>query len=331
MSEATVTVRYDGPILANHQMDIADLAPALLGLSELCKIANRKFNGEKTSVKVLIGTDKEHQCFQFDLQVVQTFWESTKSVLSNNDVSSAKDMLDWIGLIGGGTTGAAVGLFKFLKWLKNRKITSTALEEIDGKNVVRITVIGNNNVIGDNNNVTYIHQQTMALLQDDKVLTNARKVVSPLLREGYDTVEFENTKNAESEVITREDAIDISAVTASDIKAPEIDAPQIITAWITVYSPVYDPRAPYWRFKFGDNHEYMDISDTDIAYQAIKRNGALVDDAYKVRLEITQEHKPDNTIKNNYKIIEVLDFKPSRLPHQSDAFKDEPPASGNSN
>ena len=36
--------------------------------------------------------------------------------------------------------------------------------------------------------------------------------------------------------------------------------------------------------------EYIDISETDIAYNALKRGGAMVDDAYRVELELTQEH-----------------------------------------
>ena len=93
MSAANVIIRYDGPALAAHRMDIADIAPALLGISELCKIANRRFNGERASVKVLIGTDSEHQCFQLDLHVVQTFWDHTKSILANEEVRSAKEFL----------------------------------------------------------------------------------------------------------------------------------------------------------------------------------------------------------------------------------------------
>lgn len=317
MSAATVTVRYDGPILANHRMDITDLAPALLGLSEICRIANHKFNGDKASVQVLIGTDAEHRCFQLDLHVVQTVWDTTKSLLTNSDVGSAKELLEWIGLIGGGTTGA-IGLFKLLKWLSGRRINSTVLEAHDGRDVVRISIEG------DNNNVVFVHPQALELLRDEKVLASLKKVIEPLTREGYDKLEFENDGEI-ADTIGKEEALAISALTPSEIESTETDQPQTITAWISVYSPVYDPKAPLWRFKFGDAHEYMDISETDIARLAMKRGGAMIDDAYKVRLEIVQEHKPSGTIVNHYKIKKVLEFKPARLPFQTDAFYDSPP------
>lgn len=316
MSAATVTVRYDGPILVNHQMDIADLAPALLGLSELCKIANQKFNGDKAAVKVLIGTDAEHQCFQLDLHIVQTLWDSTKRLLSNDDVGSAKNLLEWLGLLG--TAGSVFGLFKLIKWLKGRPITSTQMEIKDGRDVVRISING------DGNNVLLVHPEALELLQDERVLGNVKKVIQPLTRPGYEKLEFEHEFET-VESLSSDDAALIASLSQSDFFEVETDQPQVITVWVTVYSPVYDPSAPNWRFKFGDAHEYIDISETNIAEEAIRRGGAMVDDAYRVRLEIVQEHKPSGGILNHYKIKEVLEFRPARLPYQHDAFKGHTP------
>lgn len=50
MSEKSV-IRYDGPALADHSMDVADLAPALMALSDLLKIANTYMNGDRAGVK----------------------------------------------------------------------------------------------------------------------------------------------------------------------------------------------------------------------------------------------------------------------------------------
>ena len=317
MSTAAVTVRYDGPALAGHRMDIADIAPALLGISELCKLANKKINGDRASVQVLIGTDTEHQCFEINLHVVQTIWDATKSILANENVSTAKNLLEWLGLVGI-PTGGVVGLFRLLKLLKGRRIASTTtIEAKDGRDLVRVTIEG------DNNTVIVVPEQTIELLRDENAVASVKKVVQPITKAGYESVEFEFDDDI-VEKIDKDEASDIALIEASEIETTEKDQPQIINAWITVYSPVYDTKAkaPKWRFKFGDAHEYMDISETNIAELAILRGGAMIDDAYQVELELTQEHKPNGTITNHFKIRKVLNFRAARLHYQSDAFKD---------
>lgn len=305
MSIANILVTYDGPILANHRMDVADLAPALLGISELCKIANAKFNGARATVKVLIGADVELRCFQIDLQVVQSLWDHAKSVLNNDDVGSAKNLLEWIGLVGGGgtaATGAVLGVFKLLKWQRGRKIGSTECVTHDGREVVRVTIEG------DHNSVVLVHPQALELLRDADVLANVKRVIQPVLQPGYETLEFHG-KEQGAERIDRSEAEAILRTLSPEPSASAADRAQTITAWISVYSPVFDLNAKKWRFKFGDAREYMDISETDIAAIVMERGGVMIDDAFLVELEITQELRQVGPILNHYKIKKVLDSR----------------------
>lgn len=54
MIKENFQISYDGPALANNEMDVKDLAPALLSLGELLEEANRVVNGDKVSVVVNI-------------------------------------------------------------------------------------------------------------------------------------------------------------------------------------------------------------------------------------------------------------------------------------
>lgn len=46
MSKIAFQLRYDGPALSEHGMDVGDLAPALLALGDLIKRANATVNGD---------------------------------------------------------------------------------------------------------------------------------------------------------------------------------------------------------------------------------------------------------------------------------------------
>ena len=89
MSEHESIIRYDGPALAGHKMDVEDISPALLALADLCKLVNKIANDDRASVRLYIDLDVEQHCAQFKLQVVQTFLEHAKTFLGDEHVVTA--------------------------------------------------------------------------------------------------------------------------------------------------------------------------------------------------------------------------------------------------
>ena len=126
----------------------------------------------------------------------------------------------------------------------------------------------------------YIYPETNQLIEDSRVIKNVQKVVIPLIKEGYEKLEFESDKGQKEE-ITKEEAEKLVDTDISEQLDLGEDEPQVIIAWIRVHSPVYEKDAKNWRFEYGDKYETMDISETDIAEKAIERGGALVNDTYK--------------------------------------------------
>ncbi|MDH5573362.1 MAG: hypothetical protein OEY89_16485, partial [Gammaproteobacteria bacterium] len=315
MTKDAVRLRYDGPALSEHSIDVNDLAPALLALGDLCTRANKKFNQNRASVKVLVNADLEQNCFEIYLELAQTIFEQAKTLLKNDDVASAKEILEWLGIIG--STAATVGLFRLLKILNGRKISSKELVKQDGKDVIKIHVEGDNNTV-------LVHPQTMELLEDKSTIKALKSVVKPVTKEGYDTVAFDHG-NGEIESINKDEAASIIDTDLDCLFEEEEaeDESQTITAWLRVYSPVYNSTVKNWMFEYGKNHEYVDISETDIAKKALERGGALVNDMYKVKLEISQTISDSGSINNHYKIIEVLEFKPAKPEQQINLFDDE--------
>ena len=316
MSREKVRIRYDGPALAEQSIDIDDLAPALLAIGELCKLANRRFNGDRASVKVLVNAELDQNCFELNLELIQTLLDQARSIMGNEEVATAKELLEWLGILAPPSIGV-LGTYTLLKVLGNRKIASKELQVQDGKDVVQIIIEGNNNSV-------YIHPQTNELLKDPAVFKNVQKTLKPLTKEGYETLEFE-TNDGQKEEVTKDEAKEILDVDFSArLDLTEHEEHQIITAWIRVYAPVYEETAKNWKFEFGERHETIDISETDIAANAIERGGALVNDTYKVRLGITQIKTSSGKFRNRYKIEEVLEFHAAKLTQQEDMFnKDE--------
>ena len=84
MSKVTFQLRYDGPALSEHGMDVADLAPALLALGELIKRANATFNGDAAKVNLIVQSDFEHKCFQINLELIQSILSSIGTLLADH-------------------------------------------------------------------------------------------------------------------------------------------------------------------------------------------------------------------------------------------------------
>lgn len=174
------TIRFDGPALEDHSMDVEHLAPALLSLGEVVKAANSFANGDRAGIKVFVNANVEQKCFELNIELVVTIWEQAKLLVTDDRVVTAKEIAEWIGLIG----GTGYGLFRLIKFIKGRKIESvTILRLEDGRNVVEIRVEGKIDPI-------QVSKAVYELYANTTVRKKANDVLSPLREEGYETLEF---------------------------------------------------------------------------------------------------------------------------------------------
>jgi hypothetical protein len=88
---------------------------------------------------------------------------------------------------------------------------------------------------------------------------------------------------------------------------PDKPRTRTVTANLYTYGPVFDVKAPNWRFRYRNKPIYADIKGTTIARDAVARGKSSMNDRYRVRMEITlPEHDGGDP---HYKIVEVLDFE----------------------
>lgn len=82
--------------------------------------------------------------------------------------------------------------------------------------------------------------------------------------------------------------------------------PQIITAQIVLYSPVYDMTAKKWKFRLHEQVRSIDVSECSIPQMALEKGGTNFNDTFKVTLEITERKTPAG-YKTDYKVVDVLE------------------------
>ncbi len=164
----------------------------LLALGELVKRANFAVNGDASKVNLIVQSDFEHKCFQVNLELVQSVLSVIGSFLTDEHaLKNAKTIAGWLGLIGGPTT--VIGLFAYLVRRMGKEVESvtpvpadqTTISTADSRGTVVVKFKGD----GDGN--TVIVSQNVYLLGEDPLIRDyAARVVSPLKRQGIDTLQF---------------------------------------------------------------------------------------------------------------------------------------------
>lgn len=233
MSDVHTIIKFDGPALAGHAMDVAHLAPALLALSEVVKTANKRANGDRAGVRVLVSADLDQHCFELNIDLVLTIWEQAKMLVSHEEIKSAKDIAEWLGLIAAPPTG----LFLLIKHLKGKKVASVAAIRVgDGKDLVEIRVEGEGEPI-------LVAQAVYELYADVATRAKAVAVMAPLREPGYDTLEFYNSNGVfvhiEEDDVPAEDGRDLPEVVPQNVNR------SVIRAGVKIRKPAYEGRSKW--------------------------------------------------------------------------------------
>lgn len=323
MSRQQFSVAYDGTArIYNHSIDVAALAPALMAFGRLLREANAEFNGKKASAKVLVVSDFEHKCFNINFELIVGLYEQVKQLLGLDEAKTAKEVLEWVGLLktpliaGGSVAVGRISFLKFLQWRKGRNI----IEEKTDSNpdgLIKVSIVGDHNVVT-------VSPEILRLAKNPKALRATQDAFLPLGHDNFDTMRVSGNDGFEAESFRPEEVQDIAASCVKGLEeSKEIHEPDVeeTPAWLSVYSPVYDTKADNWRFRLGRETIYADISETTIAQDALERGGALSQDAYQVILEVTTTYDTQGKAKQpSYKIKKVVRFVPSQPTEQRGLF-----------
>ena len=304
MTKQDFAIAYNGANRVDiHSIDVEALSPALLAVGRLIREASKEVNGKKATTKVLVKSDFEHKCFSINFELLSGILNQVKFYLGLEHVKTAKELLEWIGLVKPAVAGG-LSYLGYLKLKNGRKVESVT-DLVDKEQAGMVVV----HIAGDGNTVN-VDKSILSLSHNPAALKATRDILAPIGQDGFDKVELrENDKVVET--IDFDDTKRIVSSCNQALLELGEDKPEIttMTAWLTVYSPVFDASSKSWDFKYGDQRISADISETTIAADTLRRGKSSTEDSYYVRLEVTtprdSKGKPG---KPSYKILKVMRF-----------------------
>jgi hypothetical protein len=304
MSRTDFTLTYDGPALRGHEMNVRDLAPAMLAVGELFEALNRLYNGKLADVAVNVKA-LEPGCFQVGFDVVQAVRDAT-AYLGGTEVTAALNLKAILGIAG----GCGLGLIGLIRRLKGR--VPERVEKLT-PGTFRLTLEGDSFEI------------PLALLQAYQELAVRkaveRIVAKPLGRDGIDEVRFEDQG-----VVTERISKDEMAV----FKAPEPDSDVIVEddrkAAYTIRELSFDEDG-LWKLSDGGNPIKALIEDREFLERVDANDIRFAKhDVLLCLVHFVQRRASKGGVMNEYTVKQVLEHIPApkqlRFPEAEDVNDD---------
>ena len=175
MDMSTFRITYDGPALETSEMDVRELAPALLAIGELLEAATHALYGDQIKPQVNVKGSFKTGSFGIDFNLVTSLLLRVRDIFAAENATAAANALAILGALGFTLRQIArPGLFAVLKWLRGRAIQR--VETLDETAILYVE--------GDK---LEIELSVLVLLRDVSVRNATAKVLQPLERDGIDT------------------------------------------------------------------------------------------------------------------------------------------------
>ena len=286
---ATFKVSYEGEALANHEMNVRDLAPALLAIGELLEDSNRILNGDKAKIAVNIKATSPGSVV-IHLSAVQDLLAQAVSLFSSNEATALVNAVEILRLLGFASAGGA-GVLGLLKWLKNRKIKS--IIKIDG---------GDFQVEAEDGELRVTKNQEIKLFSFVSIRKNIETVFSPLDKEGVEKVSFIHDNEVNS----------VSKEERAYLQAPVVEQELIDESEIEQSLQIVNisfQEGGKWRFSDGNATFYAEITDKEFLARVEQNETAFAkDDVLKAKLK-RKQYIVEGSIKTDYVIVKILDHR----------------------
>jgi hypothetical protein len=277
---------YDGPALDANEMDVNDLAPALLALSKLLEESNQLINEGKAKVDVRVKGSFTSGSFGVDFSVLQSSFDIL-NLFNDSHLTGALNLVASIGL----ASCAGSCLLKVLKWLKGRPI----------EKVVKVN---------DDTVEIYTQQESLQvsldvlkLLMNFNVRRYLEKVVLPLRKEGID--HFYVKENGTNVIEIKKDEVDY--FNAPIPQEEVLEDVELITNVQLVNVAFQETNK--WRFSDGTTSFFATVEDNNFIQRVQNDTETFAkNDILRVKLRKLQYESPTG-IRTEYYVQNVLEHR----------------------
>lgn len=285
------SIKFDGPALVDHQMDVRELAPALIALSDLLEQANKAIWPDAPEVRVSVNGDFKGGSFGVDLTAAQTVAQQLVALFSGPEASATANLLgilSGIGLAGG-------GLIALIKRLRGRVPSSIRVE-------------------GDRTLFELRTEEAVEVLETDLVtgrLYRSRlvrqtlaKVVRPLARDGVDRF----LAGPDGQVALLVDKAELAYFDAAAAGADVVSDTVSQGVLLQIESAVFKD-GNKWRFSDGDRAFFAELADAEfmarieVGTERFGKGDVLVVDLRRVQT-VT-----DTGLRSDYAVVKVHDHR----------------------
>jgi hypothetical protein len=285
------SIRYDGPALADHRMDVRELAPALIALSDLLEAANKAAFPDAGEVRVSVNGDFKGGSFGVDLVAVQTVAQQLVAMFAGERATAAANLsgiVGGLGLLGG-------GLIAVIRWLRGRRPSEIRFEGNATVFVVRAEEVEER---------MEAELLTGRLYQTRIVRQALVKVLRPLARDGIDVF----MSGQDGQVVRRVSSDELPWFEASAAE-PDVVADSVLhKVLLQVESPVFKD-GNKWRVHDGDKPFYVVIADeafrarVDAGLERFGKGDILLVDLRRVQL------LTDAGLRTEWEVLRVLEHR----------------------
>lgn len=282
-SSIQIKLKYDGDALRSGVMDVRNLAPALLAITDLFEETNYTVNPENPKLVVRVRSDFERGSFVINLEIVQSIIDQAIKLFNSESVNSLLNLVEVLGL--------GTGLFALFKKLKGKKPKSIII--IDEKTVIIKTQQGEE---------FQILKSAVDLYANPKIRKAVKDSLGPLKEKGIEQFELNFGKD---------EKVSVSKGELSYYEMPDDDEfSEIInetdkTQAFTIVSLAFKDDNK-WRLSDGSNTFFVTILDEKFLEEVnANRIQFAKDDILKVKLKQVQWHTVTG-LKTEYEVAEVL-------------------------